>query len=133
MISGVAFLCIHAQIESTAEPQISAGLMVRSETTCDKWQRIPSSAGNADDGNAATCCSVSSHFGLTGKRCEQCKSRVFVCCLLLHSFGVQNVPISFFHHCPAKQLLLRSYGHPLQVEVTHLGDVGHLVLPGGSG
>lgn len=132
MISGVAFLCIHAQIESAAEPQISAGLTVRSKTTCDKWQRVPSSTGNASDGNAATCCSVSSHFGLTGERCEQCKSQVFVCCRLLHSLGVRNVPVSLSHRCPAERLLLWSHGCPLQAEVTHLGDVRHLVLPCGS-
>lgn len=67
MISGVAFLCTHAQIRNTVEPQISIGLMVRSNTMCGKQQHVPSSTENSGDGNSSACCIVSFRFGLTLK------------------------------------------------------------------
>lgn len=75
MISGVAFLCIHAQIKNTVVPQTSIGLMVRPKMMCGKQQHVPSSTESSDGGN-----SVAFSFGLTGKHavlfpgCHWCES-----------------------------------------------------------
>lgn len=47
MISGVAFLCIHAQIKNSVLSQIPTGPVVRSQTMCGKQQHIPSSTENS--------------------------------------------------------------------------------------
>lgn len=80
MISGVAFLCIHAQIKNTVVPQISIGLMVRPKMMCGKQQHVPSSTENSNDRNSVACCTISLYFGRTGKHavlfpgCHWCES-----------------------------------------------------------